>query len=133
VEVREDGVPQDVSFFREARGGEHIPLTLALVLDASAAWPRACSSCRRRPSRFCRSWRPGTRALVVQFNESVKASAEFTRATSTAWSSSWSRCRPGEATSLYDAVHYGLNRLRDEPGPQGVDRVSPTAPTPPAP
>jgi VWFA-related protein len=57
----------------------------------------------------------GDRALVINFNESVKGSAEFTGDIARleqfveglqAWG----------GTSLYDAVHYGLNRVRDQPG-----------------
>jgi VWFA-related protein len=115
VEVREDGVPQDVSFFREARGGEHVPLTVALVLDASGSMARNMHFLQEAATTLLHKLEPGDRALVVQFNESVKASAEFTGDIDRleqfvealqAWG----------GTSLYDAVHYGLNRLRDEPG-----------------
>jgi Ca-activated chloride channel homolog len=116
VEVREDGVPQDVSFFKEARGaGEHIPLTIVLVLDASGSMSRSMHFLQEAANTLLRKMEPGDRALVVQFNESVKASAEFTDDIDRleqfvealqAWG----------GTSLYDAVHYGLNRLRDEPG-----------------
>jgi len=56
---------------------------------------------------------------VVQFNESVKGSAEFTGDTERleqfveavqAWG----------GTALYDAVHYALNRIRDRPGRKAV-------------
>ena len=54
-------------------------------------------------------------ALVVSFNESVKGSAEFTGDTDRlerfveglqAWG----------GTSLYDAIHYSLGRIKDQPG-----------------
>ena len=56
---------------------------------------------------------------MVQFNESVKGSAEFTGDIDRleqfvealqAWG----------GTSLYDAIHYGLNRVRDQPGRKAV-------------
>jgi VWFA-related protein len=59
------------------------------------------------------------RALVVQFNEGIKASAEFSGDTERleqlveglqAWG----------GTSLNDAIHYALNRVRDEPGRKAV-------------
>ena len=115
IEVREDGVPQEVSFFQEARGGEHIPLTVVLVLDASGSMTRTLHFLQEAAISLLHKLEPGDRALVIQFNESVKASAEFTDDIDRleqfvealqAWG----------GTSLYDAVHYGLNRLRDEPG-----------------
>ena len=58
-------------------------------------------------------------ALVVQFNESIKGSAEFTGDTERleqfvdalqAWG----------GTSLYDSIHYSLNRIRTQPGRKAV-------------
>jgi hypothetical protein len=58
-------------------------------------------------------------ALVVSFNESVKGSAEFTGDSGRleqfvegleAWG----------GTSLYDAIHYGLGRIRDQPGRKAI-------------
>ena len=57
--------------------------------------------------------------LIVQFNTSVKGSAEFTGdldrleqfvESLQAWG----------GTALYDAVHYGLDRVRDQPGRKAV-------------
>jgi Ca-activated chloride channel family protein len=115
IEVREDGVRQDVSFFREARGGEHVPLTVALVLDASGSMNRNMRFLQEAAITLLHKLQPGDRALVVQFNESVKASAEFTGDVERLEQFVESLQAWG-GTSLYDAVHYGLNRLRDEPG-----------------
>jgi len=58
-------------------------------------------------------------ALVVSFNESVKGSAEFTGDSGRleqfvegleAWG----------GTSLYDAIHYGLQRIKDQPGRKAI-------------
>ncbi|HET8646602.1 MAG TPA: VWA domain-containing protein, partial [Vicinamibacteria bacterium] len=115
IEVREDGVLQQVSIFREARGAEHIPLTVALVLDSSGSMNRNMRFLQEAATTLLHKLEPEDRALIVQFNESVKASSEFTSDIERleqfvealqAWG----------GTSLYDAVHYGLNRLRDEPG-----------------
>ena len=59
------------------------------------------------------------RALLVQFNETIKGSAEFTGDISRlenfvqglqAWG----------GTSLYDAIHYSLERIKDQPGRKAV-------------
>jgi Ca-activated chloride channel family protein len=115
IEVREDGVRQDVSFFREARGAEHVPLTVALVLDSSGSMSRRMHFLQEAAVSLLHKLQPGDRALVVQFNESVKASSEFTGDVERLEQFVESLQAWG-GTSLYDAVHYGLNRLRDEPG-----------------
>jgi Ca-activated chloride channel homolog len=66
VEVREDGVVQQVSYFREASG-------------------------------------PGEK--IAEFTDDVGRLEQFVEALQ-AWG----------GTSLYDAVHYGLNRIKDQPG-----------------
>lgn len=115
IEVLEDGVRQDVSFFREARGADRIPVSLALVLDASGSMSRRTHFLQEAALSLLHKLDEGDRALVIQFNESVKASAEFTADTGRleqfvealqAWG----------GTSLYDATHYALNRVRDQPG-----------------
>lgn len=115
VEVREDGVRQEVSIFREARGAEHVPLTVALVLDSSGSMARRIQFLQEAAITLLRKLEPGDRALVVQFNESVKASSEFTGDIDRL-EQFVDALQGWGGTSLYDAVHYGLNRLRDEPG-----------------
>ena len=120
VEIREDGVLQDLAYFHEAKGGaEKIPLSVVLVLDASGSMDRNMRFLQEAASTFIHRLEEGDRALVVQFNNSVKGSTEFTSDLDRldqfvealqAWG----------GTSLYDAVHYGLNRVRDEPGRKAV-------------
>ncbi len=117
VEVSEDGVRQEVAFFREASGGSEarIPLSVVLVLDASGSMKKNLGFLQEAASAFLGKLEPGDEAMVVQFNESVKGSAEFTGDTERldqfveavqAWG----------GTALYDAVHYSLQRIRDRPG-----------------
>jgi VWFA-related protein len=115
IEVREDGVRQEVSIFQEARGAEHVPLTIALVLDSSGSMSRRMHFLQEAAITLLRKLEPGDRALVVQFNESVKASSEFTGDIDRL-EQFVDALQGWGGTSLYDAVHYGLNRLRDEPG-----------------
>jgi Ca-activated chloride channel family protein len=121
VEIYEDGVRQEVSYFREASGKEEarIPLSVVLVLDASGSMSKNLSFLQEAAAAFLRKLEEGDQAMVVQFNESVKGSAEFTGDTERleqfveavqAWG----------GTALYDAVHYALNRIRDRPGRKAV-------------
>jgi Ca-activated chloride channel family protein len=120
VEVFEDGQRQEVSYFREARGdGEKIPLSVVLVLDASGSMRNNLHFLQEAALTFVHKLEDVDKALVVQFNESIKGSADFTGDVGRleqfvealqAWG----------GTSLNDAIHYGLNRIRDEPGRKAV-------------
>jgi Ca-activated chloride channel family protein len=123
VTVFEDGVRQEVTYFREASAaaaaGERIPLSVVLVLDTSGSMGRNLSFLQEAASSFLAKLEPGDRALVVQFNETVKSSADFTddldRLENFVDSlQSWG------ATSLFDAIQYALVRIRDEPGRKAV-------------
>lgn len=116
VELLEDNVKQDLTYFREATGGEEkIPLSIALVLDASGSMKRSMQFLQQAATSFVRKLDDVDKALVVSFNESVKGSAEFTDDIDRleqfvdalqAWG----------GTSLYDAIHYSLGRVRDQAG-----------------
>jgi Ca-activated chloride channel homolog len=121
VQLTEDGVPQDVSYFREAAGpGEdRIPLSVVLVLDTSGSMNRNLRFLQEAVLSFVYKLEEVDSALVVSFNESVKASVEFTSDTDRlerfvdglqAWG----------GTSLYDALHYSLGRIKDEPGRKAI-------------
>jgi VWFA-related protein len=116
VEVFEDGVRQEVTLFRSVKGGtERIPLTVALVLDSSGSMRRNLHFLQEAANNFIYKLEEIDRAQVIQFNDSVKGSVEFTSDLDRlerfvdglqAWG----------GTSLYDAIHYALNRIRDQPG-----------------
>jgi VWFA-related protein len=117
IDVFEDGVRQEVTYFREAAGGtdEKIPLSVVLVLDASGSMRTNMRFLQEAALSFVYKLTDVDQALVVQFNESIKGSAEFTGDVDRleqfvealqAWG----------GTSLYDAIHYSLNRIKDQPG-----------------
>src|SRR6185295_18689009 len=58
-------------------------------------------------------------ALVVQFNESIKGSTDFTGDTDRLERFLGSLQAWG-GTSLYDATHYGLERIKDQAGRKAV-------------
>jgi Ca-activated chloride channel homolog len=116
IHVFEDGVEQQVTIFREAQGGEEkIPLSVGLVLDASGSMAQSMGFLKEAASSFVGKLEEVDEALIVQFNDSVKGSAEFTGdgdrldqfiAGLQAWG----------GTSLYDAIRYSLDRIKDRPG-----------------
>jgi VWFA-related protein len=117
VDLFEDGVRQEVSYFREASGEatDRIPLSVVLVLDNSGSMNPNMRFLQEAVLNFVYKLEEVDQALVVSFNESVKGSAEFTGDTDRlerfvegmqAWG----------GTSLYDAIRYGLERIKDQPG-----------------
>jgi Ca-activated chloride channel family protein len=121
IEVLEDGARQDVSYFREVSGpsAEKIPLSVVLVLDSSGSMRNNMHFLQEAAITFVNRLQDVDTALVVDFNEGVRGSANFTGDTDRleqfvealqAWG----------GTALYDAIHYGLNRIKDQPGRKAI-------------
>jgi Ca-activated chloride channel family protein len=121
VELFEDGVPQEVSLFREAsgKGEEEIPLSVVLVLDTSGSMKENIDFLKEAAINFVYKLEDVDTALVVQFNDTVKGSADFTGDFDRlerfvgglqAWG----------GTSLYDATQYALQRIKDQPGRKAI-------------
>lgn len=121
VRLLEDGVPQEVSYFREAseQGDERIPLSVVLVLDNSGSMTENLRFLQEAVLNFVYKLEQVDQAMVASFNESVKGSAEFTGDVDRlerfvqgmqAWG----------GTSLYDAIMYSLGRIKDQPGRKAV-------------
>lgn len=120
IVVSEDGVKQEVAFFREASApGEKIPLSVVLVLDSSGSMKNNMHFLQEAALSFVNKLEEVDRALVVDFNSGVRGSAEFSDDAGRlerfvealqAWG----------GTSLYDAIHYSLNRIKDQPGRKAI-------------
>ena len=119
VQLFENGVKQEVSYFREASSlgdpSERVPLSIVLVLDTSGSMKPNMHFLQEATLNFLYKLEEIDTALLVSFNESVKGSAEFTGDTDRlerfveglqAWG----------GTSLYDAIQYSLGRIKDAPG-----------------
>jgi Ca-activated chloride channel homolog len=121
VRLYENGVRQEVSYFREASNDPdaRVPLSVVLVLDTSGSMRESMRFLSEAVLNFVYKLDAVDKAMVVSFNDSVKGSAEFTGDIDRL-----ERFVDGlEAyggTSLYDAIHYSLNRIRDEPGRKAV-------------
>ena len=117
IEVLEDGVPQEVSYFREAsgEGAERIPLSIALVLDCSGSMRHNMHFLQEAALTFVNKLQEVDSALVISFNETIKGSAEFT-GDSGRLEQFVESLEAWGGTSLYDAIHYGLERVKGQPG-----------------
>jgi Ca-activated chloride channel family protein len=121
IEVFEDGVRQQVSHFREVSdpSAEKIPLSIVLALDASGSMRNRMQLLQEAALTFVHKLEDVDRALVVDFNSGVRGSKDFTGDISRLEQFVESLQAWG-GTSLYDAVHYALQRVRDEPGRKAI-------------
>jgi Ca-activated chloride channel family protein len=121
IELYEDGVLQDVDYFREASSeeAERVPLTVVLVLDTSGSMNKSMRFLQEAVLNFVYKLEEVDTAMVVSFNDSVKGSAEFTGDLDRL-ERIVDGLQPWGGTSLYDAIHYSLNRIRDAPGRKAV-------------
>jgi len=116
IEVLEDGVRQEVSYFQEASGSEaRIPLAVVLVLDASGSMRTNLRFLQEAAGNFVHRLQETDTALVIDFNEGVRGSGEFTGDVERL-ERSIEGLQAWGGTSLYDAIHYGLNRVKDRTG-----------------
>jgi VWFA-related protein len=121
VELYEDGVRQEVAYFREASNTEEerVPLTVVLVLDTSGSMVENMRFLQEAAVNFLYKLEEGDRAMVTSFNESVKGSGDFTEDLDRL-EQAVNGLQAWGGTSLYDAVHYGLGRVKDQPGRKAV-------------
>jgi VWFA-related protein len=123
VELFENGVKQEVSYFREAssqgEAADRVPLSVVLALDTSGSMNENIRFLREAVLNFVYKLEEVDTALVVSFNESVKGSAEFTGDIDRL-ERFVEGLQAGGGTSLYDAIHYARNRIKDQPGRKAV-------------
>lgn len=123
VELLEGGVKQEVSYFREASSqgdaAERVPLSVVLVLDTSGSMRDNIRFLQEAVLNFVYKLEEVDTALVVSFNQSVKGSAEFTGDVERLELFVEGLQAYG-GTSLYDALHYSLGRIKDQPGRKAV-------------
>ena len=121
IELFEDGVKQEVTYFKEAsgQGDERIPLSVVLVLDNSGSMVPNMRFLQEAASNFLDKLEEADSAMVVSFNESVKGSTEFSSDTERL-EQAIDGLQAWGGTSLYDAVHYALGRVKDQPGRKAI-------------
>lgn len=123
IQIFEDGVRQEITYLAASTGEDKIPLSLALTLDTSGSMRDSISFLKEAATYFTGKLETTDQALVVQFNESVKSSSEFTDDIDRL-DSFINGLQVWGGTALYDAVLYGLDRLRDRPGRKALILLS---------
>jgi VWFA-related protein len=121
VEIYEDGVRQELTYLKEAggEGAEKIPLSVALVLDTSGSMEKNLHFLQEAAGHFVGKLEDVDEALLVQFNQTVKGSVEFS-ADLDRLDQFIEGLQAWGATSLYDAIQYGLERIKDRPGRKAI-------------
>jgi Ca-activated chloride channel family protein len=114
-EVREDGVPQSVTYFTTGAGESAVPLHIGLLFDTSQSMDRDLAFSRNAAIKFLKTFSKAVDFTLVEFSDDVRAArfaqAEFPRLVE--------RIRSGKAkgrTSLYDAVTVYLSSAFDQTG-----------------
>jgi Ca-activated chloride channel family protein len=117
-EVREDGVPQSVSYFVAGGASQErdaVPLHVGLLFDTSESMERDLAFSRNAAIKFLKTFSNAVDFTLVEFADDVRAArfiqAEFPRLVE--------RLRSGKAkgrTSLYDAVTVYLGSAFDQTG-----------------
>src|SRR5688500_4400249 len=116
-EVRENGVPQAVTYFVSGAdaGAEAVPLHIGLMFDTSESMDRDLAFSRNAAIKFLKTFSTAVDFTLVEFADDVRAArfsqAEFPRLVE--------RIRSGKAkgrTSLYDAVTMYLGSAFDQTG-----------------
>jgi Ca-activated chloride channel family protein len=101
--VFEDGVQQRLSLFVQGR----LPISLALMIDASASMIEKLPVAQKAASRFLGTLLPGDRAQVLAFNNRVLTLADY-GAERSALDAAITRTEASGATGLHNAVYIAL-------------------------
>ncbi len=104
--VREDGIPQQVTFFESS----DVPLDLILLLDASSSMQHRMQTVHDAARGFMEVLRPGDRGAVVAFNERVRVMQDLTPDTR-AIADAIDGTAAGGSTALYTALYVSLKEF----------------------
>jgi Ca-activated chloride channel homolog len=101
--VFEDGVQQRLSLFVQGR----LPISLALMIDASSSMSEKLPVAQKAASRFLGTLLPSDRAQVLAFNNRVLTLADY-GAERSALDAAIARTEASGATGLHNAVYIAL-------------------------
>jgi Ca-activated chloride channel family protein len=114
-EVREDGVPQSVTYFIAGAGDDAVPLHVGLLFDTSESMDKDLAFSRNAAIKFLKTFSTAVDFTLVEFADDVRAArfshSDFLRLVE--------RIRSSKAkgrTSLYDAVTVYLGSAFEQTG-----------------
>ncbi len=104
--VYEDGIRQELSLFTH----ENLPISMALLIDASASMDEKMSSAQTAAIRFAKTLRDQDLAQIVQFNDRATVLQDYT-ADHALLEGAIRRTEAAGATSLHNALYITLKDL----------------------
>ena len=107
--VYEDGVKQDLALFNKDR----LPLTVVLLMDASASMDDKVVPARSAAKRFVSTLVSVDRARVVAFNNKIDVLQDFT-SDKEALIAGIDRLQPSGSTALHNAFYISIKELQKE-------------------
>ena len=111
--VFEDGVKQRVSQFAD----EDAPLSIGLLVDVSGSMGRRLAVSKSAVSEFLKTMNAQDEAFLIEFSDHADVALGFTR-DSNAITDKISSAQPGGLTALLDAVHLGLQQMKNAKNPR---------------
>jgi len=107
--VYEDGVKQELALFNKDR----LPLSVVLLMDASASMDDKIVPARAAAKRFVSTLVPEDRARVVAFNNKIDVLQDFTN-DKAALNQGIDRLQPSGSTALHNAFYISIKELQKE-------------------
>ena len=107
--VFEDGVKQELALFNTDR----LPLSVVLLMDASASMEDKVLPSRTAAKRFVATLVPADRARVVSFNNRIDVLQDFTN-DKELLNAGIDRLQPQGATALHNAFYVSIKELQKE-------------------
>lgn len=104
--VYEDGIRQELSLFTH----ENLPISMALLIDASASMDEKMASAQTAAIRFVKTLREQDLAQILQFNDRATVLQDYT-AGHALLEGAIRRTEAGGATSLHNALYITLKDL----------------------
>jgi Ca-activated chloride channel family protein len=111
--VFEDGVKQRVSQFAD----EDAPLSIGLLVDVSGSMGGKLQVSKNAVAEFLKTMNPNDEAFLIEFSDRADLALGFTRDWN-AIADKMSSVRSGGLTALLDAVHLGLDEMKNAKNPR---------------
>jgi Ca-activated chloride channel family protein len=107
--VYEDGVKQELALFNKDR----LPLTVVLLMDASASMDDKMVAAKSAAKRFVGTLVSEDRARIVSFNNRIDVLQDFTN-DKTALNDGIDKLKPAGSTALHNAFYISIKDLQKE-------------------
>lgn len=109
----EDGKEQAIKQFSD----EDAPLSIGLLVDTSGSMGGKIDTSRQAVAQFLKTMNPQDEAFLIEFGEHAQLTIPFTSA-SNRIETRLASVEPQGLTALLDAVHLGLNEMKNAKNPR---------------